>query len=116
MRYSLFLFVISILALPLFAIADNPPAANSQENTAGKLTLSASIRLALDNNRQILQGKQMVLGADAKIDEVPLEVEERVSGLLKGKRSACTHHHRAAEQQQRHTHDETLIVKPQSIS
>lgn len=42
--------------------------ANGTENTS-QLTLSQCINLALANNRQILQGKQMVAGAEAKVDE-----------------------------------------------
>lgn len=37
--------------------------------TAGQLTLSESVKLALANNRQIQQSKQSVLGAAARVDE-----------------------------------------------
>ncbi|MFH1227665.1 MAG: TolC family protein [Planctomycetota bacterium] len=61
MRFCVLLFAI-LLALPIMADEE-------REDNADRLTLAKSIKLTLDNNRRILQGKEMVLGARAKVDE-----------------------------------------------
>ena len=58
MRYVL----IVILGLAFSSVA-------SGTESADQLTLAKSIKMAMENNRQILQGKQMMAGAEAKVNE-----------------------------------------------
>lgn len=61
MRFYVLLFAV-LLALPIMAD-------EKKEDNADRLTLAKSIKLTLDNNRRILQGKEAVLGAAARVDE-----------------------------------------------
>jgi len=56
------LLTVFLLSLPV--IADQAPGSADD-----KLTLIKSVKLAAENNRQIKQGQQMVLGAEAKMGE-----------------------------------------------
>ena len=62
MRLMLLVILALGVALPIAAQDKQPEAIQ-------KLSLSDCVKLALANNRQILQGKEMLNGTDAKIDE-----------------------------------------------